>query len=182
MRASSKWDDDLAGHLRHAGRSGRTRTASDGVFQRKPLPSLAQRAALHHVDKGQVLRDVKSCDLTDTDGPKAHMQAVGELQHLEVLGMATVFRLCAVRPVTNASVEILENSVDFRLQLRESESPLTSRSNSGGEGGLPRPSVVNVSQLRTVDRRQLAERVGALGHDRIQEVLQGRLYCWEPTG
>ena len=43
----------------------------------------------------------------------------------------------------------------------------------GGEGGLPRPSVVNVSQLRTVDRRQLAERVGALGHDRIQDVLQG---------
>lgn len=43
----------------------------------------------------------------------------------------------------------------------------------GGEGGLPRPSVVNISQLRTVDRRQLAERVGALGHDRIQEVLQG---------
>lgn len=43
----------------------------------------------------------------------------------------------------------------------------------GGEGGLPRPGVVNVSQLRTVDRRQLAERVGALGHDRIQDVLQG---------
>ena len=43
----------------------------------------------------------------------------------------------------------------------------------GGEGGLPRPSVVNVSQLRTVDRRQLTERVGTLGHDRIQDVLQG---------
>lgn len=43
----------------------------------------------------------------------------------------------------------------------------------GGEGGLPRPSVVNVSQLRTVDRRQLTERVGALGHERIQDVLQG---------
>lgn len=43
----------------------------------------------------------------------------------------------------------------------------------GGESGLPRPSVVNVSQLRTVDRRQLTERVGALGHDRIQDVLQG---------
>lgn len=42
-----------------------------------------------------------------------------------------------------------------------------------GEGGLPRPSVVNVSQLRTVDRRQLAERVGTLGHDRIRDVLQG---------
>lgn len=42
-----------------------------------------------------------------------------------------------------------------------------------GEGGLPRPSVVNVSQLRTVDRRQLAERVGTLGKDRVQDVLGG---------
>jgi mRNA-degrading endonuclease toxin of MazEF toxin-antitoxin module len=33
--------------------------------------------------------------------------------------------------------------------------------------------VVNVSQLRTVDRRQLAERLGALGHERIRDVLQG---------
>ena len=43
----------------------------------------------------------------------------------------------------------------------------------GGEGGLSRPSVVNVSQLRTVDRRQLAERAGTLGHDRIRDVLRG---------
>ena len=43
----------------------------------------------------------------------------------------------------------------------------------GGEGGLPRPSVVNVSQLRTVDRRRLGERIGALGDDRIQDVLRG---------
>ena len=42
-----------------------------------------------------------------------------------------------------------------------------------GEGGLPRPSVVNVSQLRTVDRRQLAERVGTLGKDSVQDVLGG---------
>ena len=108
-------------------RGGRTRTASDGTLQRKPLPSLPQRAALHHVDKGQVLREVMSRDLTDTDGAKAHIQAVGELQQLEVFGTATVFRLCAVRAVANAPVEVLENSVDFRLQLRESESPLASR-------------------------------------------------------
>ena len=43
----------------------------------------------------------------------------------------------------------------------------------GGEGGLPHPSVVNVSQLRTVDRQQLAERLGALDHERIGDVLRG---------
>lgn len=42
-----------------------------------------------------------------------------------------------------------------------------------GEAGLPRASVVNVSQIRTIDRVRLAERVGALGADRMREVLEG---------
>lgn len=42
-----------------------------------------------------------------------------------------------------------------------------------GEAGLSRPSVVNVSQLRTIDRAGLAERVGSLGPTRLREVLAG---------
>ncbi|HEY4574414.1 MAG TPA: type II toxin-antitoxin system PemK/MazF family toxin [Thermoanaerobaculia bacterium] len=42
-----------------------------------------------------------------------------------------------------------------------------------GEAGLSRPSVVNVSQLRTVDRSRLGDRVGVLGPARLKEVLQG---------
>jgi len=42
-----------------------------------------------------------------------------------------------------------------------------------GEAGLDRPCVVNVSQLRTVDRARLGERVGALGSARRQEVVKG---------
>lgn len=42
-----------------------------------------------------------------------------------------------------------------------------------GEAGLPRPSVVNVSQLRTVDRGRLGERIGALAPARVREVLRG---------
>jgi mRNA interferase MazF len=42
-----------------------------------------------------------------------------------------------------------------------------------GEAGLSRPSVVNVSQLRTVDRTRLGERVGALGPVRKLEVARG---------
>ena len=42
-----------------------------------------------------------------------------------------------------------------------------------GEAGLLLPSVVNVSQLRTVDRSRLGERVGVLGPARLREVLQG---------
>jgi mRNA interferase MazF len=42
-----------------------------------------------------------------------------------------------------------------------------------GEAGLPRASVVNVSQLRTIDRSRLVERVGVLGTSRIRDTLGG---------
>lgn len=46
-----------------------------------------------------------------------------------------------------------------------------------GEAGLPRPSVVNVSQLRTIDRSRLGERIGTLVPQRINEVMGG-LALW----
>lgn len=42
-----------------------------------------------------------------------------------------------------------------------------------GEAGLPRPSVVNVSQLLTIDRSRLVNPLGALGAERLREVLRG---------
>ncbi|HET7502330.1 MAG TPA: type II toxin-antitoxin system PemK/MazF family toxin [Kofleriaceae bacterium] len=42
-----------------------------------------------------------------------------------------------------------------------------------GEAGLRQASVVNVSQLRTVDRSRLTERIGSLGEDRITHILRG---------
>lgn len=42
-----------------------------------------------------------------------------------------------------------------------------------GEANLPMSSVVNVTQLRTVDRSQLTERLGTLGSASLQEILQG---------
>lgn len=41
------------------------------------------------------------------------------------------------------------------------------------EAGLPRASVVNVSQIRTIDRSRLVDRVGVLGADKMREVLKG---------
>ncbi len=47
-----------------------------------------------------------------------------------------------------------------------------------GEGGLPRPSVVNVTQLATVDRDLLGPRIGALTAARLDQVWSGvRLVC-----
>ena len=42
-----------------------------------------------------------------------------------------------------------------------------------GEAGLSRPCVVNVSQLRTIDRSRLVERVGIVGRARMRDVLKG---------
>lgn len=42
-----------------------------------------------------------------------------------------------------------------------------------GEAGLPRRSVVNVSQLATVDRAMLTDRLGKLSDRRFRQVLDG---------
>ena len=42
-----------------------------------------------------------------------------------------------------------------------------------GEAGLARRSVVNVSQLATVDRADLLQRIGALSAARVRQVLDG---------
>ena len=42
-----------------------------------------------------------------------------------------------------------------------------------GEAGLPHASVVNVSQIRTVDRTRLVDQAGVLGPSRIHDVLRG---------
>lgn len=42
-----------------------------------------------------------------------------------------------------------------------------------GEGGLPRRSVVVVSQVSCVEKAQLGERIGALSDQRVDEILDG---------
>jgi mRNA interferase MazF len=42
-----------------------------------------------------------------------------------------------------------------------------------GEANLPKPCVVNVTQLRTLDRTRLDQRIGTLTPSRLAEVLRG---------
>jgi mRNA interferase MazF len=42
-----------------------------------------------------------------------------------------------------------------------------------GESNLPKQSVVNITQIFTVDKRQLVEKTGSLSRDRILQVLKG---------
>lgn len=50
-----------------------------------------------------------------------------------------------------------------------------------GEANLPRRSVVNVSQILTVDRSSLEEKIGALSKDRMREILDGIALVLLPT-
>ena len=42
-----------------------------------------------------------------------------------------------------------------------------------GEGNLPQQSVVVVSQISSVDRARLGERIGALSQARVEQILAG---------
>jgi mRNA interferase MazF len=42
-----------------------------------------------------------------------------------------------------------------------------------GEANLPKPSVINVTQIFTVNKQDLVERVGSLSRNRMAQVLQG---------
>lgn len=41
------------------------------------------------------------------------------------------------------------------------------------EGNLPKQSVVNVSQITTVDKSELTEKIGTLSSKRVYEILKG---------
>ena len=49
-----------------------------------------------------------------------------------------------------------------------------------GEAGLPKRSVVNVSQVFTVDKTDLQGKIGALSSRRMRQVLDGMYLLLEP--
>lgn len=50
-----------------------------------------------------------------------------------------------------------------------------------GESDLPEQSVVNVSQLLTVDKRRLGSRIGTLSGERVREVISAIELLLEPN-
>jgi mRNA interferase MazF len=49
-----------------------------------------------------------------------------------------------------------------------------------GEANLPKQSIVNVSQIFTVDKRQLEEKIGTLSAQRVREIIKGVRLVLEP--
>ncbi len=42
-----------------------------------------------------------------------------------------------------------------------------------GEANLPKPSVINMTQIKTVDKRSLTEIIGTLSKERLEQVYEG---------
>jgi mRNA interferase MazF len=49
-----------------------------------------------------------------------------------------------------------------------------------GEANLPKSSVVNISQIFTLDKNKLIEKIGALSPERIHQILDGVKLLIEP--
>ena len=49
-----------------------------------------------------------------------------------------------------------------------------------GEGNLSQDSVVNVTQLFTIDKGELTDRIGRLGNDRVADILRGIRLVLDP--
>jgi mRNA interferase MazF len=49
-----------------------------------------------------------------------------------------------------------------------------------GEANLPKQSVVNVSQMYTVDKQDLSAKIGTLASHRVREILDGIRLLLEP--
>ena len=49
-----------------------------------------------------------------------------------------------------------------------------------GEANLPKKSVVNISQIFTVNKSDLSEKIGALSSERFNQVLEGIKLLTEP--
>ena len=49
-----------------------------------------------------------------------------------------------------------------------------------GEGGLPKQSVINTSQIYTLDKEDLGKKIGTLSPERVAEILDGIKLILEP--
>lgn len=51
---------------------------------------------------------------------------------------------------------------------------------SKGEGNLPKESVVNISQIFTVNKNELSEKIGTLSKERFYRILEGIRLLTDP--
>jgi len=105
--------------------------------------------------------DIYWLALPGPDGPEpgiAHPHVV-----IEILNCADTVRVCAL------STNLKRASHPGNLRL------------AAGEGGLPKPSVVLVSRVSTVQKAQLGAYIGSLAPARLAQILSGMRFLRRST-
>lgn len=113
-----------------------------------------------------VRRDVRQGEIYWADAGEPEGSGPGYTRPVLVI-QNDVFNASRIRTVVVCSLT-------HNLRLGRARGNLTL---APGEAGLPEQSVVNVSQIFTLDKRDLQDLVGALDVARMREVLGGACTC-----
>ncbi len=92
-------------------------------------------------------------------------------RHPHVVVQNDLFNLSGIQTVTVCGIT---------SNLKRAKSPGNVLLDAG-EAGLPKRSVVNVTQIYTVDKSELVERVGSLSPERLRQVIDGIQAFVEPV-
>ena len=90
--------------------------------------------------------------------------------HPHLVVQSDVFNLSRLRTTLVCALTSNLASARFRGNVRLEQ----------GEAGLPKASVVNVTQLFTVDKVDLVERIGQISEERLRTVISGIELLLEP--
>jgi mRNA interferase MazF len=69
---------------------------------------------------------------------------------------------------------------ELTTNLRRAQSPGNVLLEAG-EANLPEPSVVNISQIVTIDKAQLGDYIGALARGRVRQIVEGIQLLIQPA-
>ena len=92
------------------------------------------------------------------------------LAHPHIVVQSDVFNRSRLRTTVVCVLTSNPGSARFRGNVRLEQ----------GEAGLPKASVVNVTQLFTVDKVDLVERIGRVSDERLRAVISGLELLLQP--
>lgn len=91
-------------------------------------------------------------------------------KHLHVIVQNNIFNLSRINTVVVCAVT-------SNLKLSKAPGNILLKK---GEGGLKKDSVINISQIITVDKADLVEKIGRLSSTRIKQIIDGIKLLVEP--
>ncbi|MBI5675790.1 MAG: type II toxin-antitoxin system PemK/MazF family toxin [Nitrospirae bacterium] len=91
-------------------------------------------------------------------------------KHPHVIVQNNIFNLSRINTVVVCSVT-------SNLKLSKAPGNILLKK---GEGGLKKESVINISQIITVDKADLVEKIGRLSPTRIKQIIEGIKLLIEP--